>query len=448
MGERSVVRTRAERDTRRLRAKREPNDLAGQHWQAEDSLQAILSVDAFPARVAVSMRILYAEAVLKGPVPWLLVVVALVILGWVLWKRTRPSRTYVIGEQMAQAQRAEQARLSSSKAGPSPLPANLHYDSWLGDLDLSDPARRPLDDELSALCRRFAMSDLTSRSQLRDSASMDDFYTLLSFSRRSAVFAMRDRKTEHIIDGLMAVAMIDQNRIDFRDALQALSLLHHAARVIGANVDELFGKAASVAEPGMSELILAFLKRSEDQRDIRKSWGATVVETKGGPGFVGWGFQSYRPTYPLDQIGLALAQLVKRDKYGRASVTLANDLPAVWLSSVDDDALKRALTSIRGAATVNADLRPQESLDYQHQSLTIFLAELDDESAAESLFRLSQEKQTLPKNFAMVGAKEGRLFCLAVERSIMAGKPAFESRASMQRFSTGIAEVLKGHFQE
>jgi len=191
-----------------------------------------------------------------------------------------------------------------------------------------------------------------------------------------------------------------------------------------------------------------FLKRSEDQRDIRKSWGYTVVETKGGPGFVGWGLKSYQPTSPLDQVGLALAQFVKRDKYETTSITLASDLPAVWLSSVDDNALNHAMTSVRGAVTINADLRPQESPDYKHQALMIVLAELDDETAAGSLFRLSQEKQIQPNDFAMVAAKEDRLFCLAVGRSIMAGKASFETQASMQRFATGIAEALRDKYQE
>ncbi len=38
------------------------------------------------------------------------------------------------------------------------------------------------------------------------------------------------------MDGFsLAVAMIEQSRIDFRDALSALSLLHHAAREIGGD---------------------------------------------------------------------------------------------------------------------------------------------------------------------------------------------------------------------
>ena len=61
---------------------------------------------------------------------------------------------------------------ASVKAGPSPLPKDLHYDSWRGDIELSDPIQHPLDAELSALCQRFAASDHPTRSQLRNSASL------------------------------------------------------------------------------------------------------------------------------------------------------------------------------------------------------------------------------------------------------------------------------------
>jgi len=115
----------------------------------------------------------------------------------------------------------------------------------------------------------------------------------------------------------------------------------------------------------------------------------------------------------------------------------------LWLSSVDDSVLKQALTSVRAVVKINGNLRPQESPDYQSQTLIVFLAELSDETAARSLFRLSQEKGNRPNDFAMVGVTEGRLFCLAVERSFMAGKTSFETPATMRRFSTGIVEALK-----
>jgi hypothetical protein len=366
-------------------------------------------------------------------------------LGSLLWRAVFRSRRFVVlGEQMAQARRAEEARPSSLKNAPSPLPANLQYDSWRGDLDLSNPVELPLDGELRALCQRFEVSDLATRSELRDTASMDDFYTLLAYSQRAAVFAMRRRTREYVHDGLTAIAMIELKRIDFRDALVALALLYHAARTVGEQANELFQKAASLAEPETSELIVGFLKRPEGDWDIRQ-WGYIVVHPSGGPGFVRSDFESYEPTYPLDKIALALARLVEQDKYGRSSVTLASSLPAVWLISVDDSALNRALAVVRGAVTINAELRPQESPDSDYNGLMIFLAELDDEAAAESLLKLSEGKQTRHNDFVLAAAKEGRLFCLTVARSFAAATRSFETQASVQRFSTRIASVLRAH---
>jgi hypothetical protein len=340
---------------------------------------------------------------------------------------------------MASAQSAEQTRLASKHAGPSPIPSNLLYQ--VADLDLSNPVTHPLDVELNALCQRFATSDLVKRTQLQDSLSLEDCYTLFSFSRRSAVFAMRDRMASHIVDALTAVAMVDADRIDFRDALVVLGLVYHAAGVVGANVEEMFEKTVTLAAPKMSDLIRAFLKRSEDKRAV-KSWGYTVVETEGGPGFIGWRFQSYQPTLPLDQIALALARCLKHDRYQPTAIHLASELPAVWLSSVDDTTLQHALKLIRAAVSIHADLRPEESPDGNPKFLIIFLAELNDESASTALFRLAQQKQTRPNYFAMVGMRTGRLFCLAIGQSSMSGIASFETQSSMQRLATGITNVL------
>jgi len=122
---------------------------------------------------------------------------------------------------------------------------------------------------------------------------------------------------------------------------------------------------------------------------------------------------------------------------------VASVLLADWLSHVDDNTLKRAVASIRGVVTVNADLRPEASPDYEHQGLILFLAELLDESSTRSLLSLSQEKQIRSNDFALVGVQEGRLFSLVIARSFIEGRASFENQASMRRFSTPIAEVLR-----
>jgi hypothetical protein len=304
--------------------------------------------------------------------------------------------------------------------------SSRRYDPWSGDLNLCDPRPRPLDRELSALCRRFAAS--------RKSTVVEDIGTLLAFSRRAAVFAMREGQPEHIVDGLTAIAQIDGNRADFRDLLLALSLLDHASRRIGVDSDRLLAEAASLAEPPTSEWIHGYRSRTGDQRDLRKSWGYTVVETEAGPGFVGWGGAPFQPSCALDLIALALARAVQRDEYEPARITLASELPPVWLSAPRD--------GIRGVVSIHAELRPKASPDYEHQILMLFLAELETESAAETLVSLARVKQAQPNPFAMLAVSHGPLFCLAIGRCVLAGKPPFETNASLQRFAPAIAAAL------
>lgn len=355
---------------------------------------------------------------------------------------------HVLGQQMADARRAEEVRLSNPEVPPSSFPPDAQYDRWYGDVGLSDPIRGPVDNAIADFCRIFAATDSIGKSRIRASTSLNDFYTLLAFAKRSAVFAMRARSEEHILEGVRAISIVDANRIDYRDAYVALSLVDHAAREIGASADILFEKAAMLAEPKMSGLILDFLRQPESERDIHTSSGYTLVETEVGPGFLHWNLEPYRPTGALDRIALALAEVMRHDKYQPTFVWLAAKLPAIWLSSVDDELLNKALFSTRACARITGELRPQESSDNQWQHLMLFLAELGDEASADTLLRLSEQKAASPGSPAMVGVREGRLFCLIVQRSVVLGKADFETRDSIRRFTTKIAQILKGYVQQ
>jgi hypothetical protein len=77
----------------------------------------------------------------------------------------------------------------------SPIGPDMRYDFYAGEMELIDPHRLPLDNKLTEICHRFAGSDATTRAITRTSVSMDDFYTLFTFARRSAVFALRDKQS-------------------------------------------------------------------------------------------------------------------------------------------------------------------------------------------------------------------------------------------------------------
>lgn len=127
------------------------------------------------------------------------------------WKR-RP-RTVVIGQEMANGRAAEQQRLANPPAVPSPMPAAT-YGADEGHLGFLNPTPLALDSQLAELCRRTAALEPSARARIRESISMDEFYTLLAFSRRMALFALRERSVGRLRDGLNAIALIELARID------------------------------------------------------------------------------------------------------------------------------------------------------------------------------------------------------------------------------------------
>jgi hypothetical protein len=345
----------------------------------------------------------------------------------------------VLGAELARAEAAE-ARRTIAEPGESPMPAG-EYDAWRGHHDLTDPARIPLDAALAQLARRYAASDAGGRAALRGAIRMDEFYRLLAFARRAAVFAIREGDAGGVRDALAAVAMIEAERVDFRDVLMAVSLLHHAAGRVGADGDALLREAAALAEPGTAELLARFADRAPEEKHVRSAFGYAEVRSPGGPGFVAWGFRPYAPVHDLGSIASDLAALLAADDY-LPSVLLADNLPDHWLQP-GGAALSDALAAVRAGASVSGSLRPQMHPRHEAQQLTVFLVETADDGAARTLLELAENGA--PRDHALVSAAEGPVFCLVIARSFMEGVEAYETQARLARFAPRITEILRRH---
>jgi hypothetical protein len=343
---------------------------------------------------------------------------------------------------MADARRREEERLAAPGLEESPLVGRV-YDKWAGEFDLSDPKHAQLDEELAAFCRRFAASDADTRRVLRRAISMDEFYTLIAFANRCAVFAIRGRDVGPVEDGLVALAVIDPSRIDFRDAVVAINLLDHAAREIGASAREPFMFAASVAEETMAQRIVEFIGLPASERDIRTVSGFVQIETDHGAGFTRWNLERYRPNCALDRIALAVTRLFAADRYQPSSITLASSLPRVWLIQDDKQRLDGALRAIRAGASIRADLRPSDAYENRHQGLIAFIVELTDERFAQDLFRIAHQTLTKTRPFALTATAARKLFCLIIARSFVDGTSNYESDASLERFTAGVTSTLE-----
>jgi hypothetical protein len=115
-----------------------------------------------------------------------------VVFLFVSIRKPEPKNAYVLGEQLAKAMEDEQQRKPRGGTGKSPMP-NGEYDFWRGETYLINPAPSALDSTLRKLCQSFANGGAESRAKTRASINMDEFYTLLTFSKRASVFGIRER---------------------------------------------------------------------------------------------------------------------------------------------------------------------------------------------------------------------------------------------------------------
>jgi hypothetical protein len=349
-------------------------------------------------------------------------------------------REYVIGREMAAALEAEERRREAQGEVPSPLPPGGDR-PWLDQVGLLRITMLPYDVALAAFAREYRESPLDRRAEIRDDVALDDAYMLMAYARRAAVFALRSRAIEYVIDGLSACAAIGPERIDQRDVLRVLACLHHAALQCGADPAASLEQAAAIGDSAFERLALSFLGRPSTKTDLRDAWGLIEVDGPDGVGLLEWGFAPWVPTLDVVGTSLRMSSELRGGDYAIDDPSLAVKLPAVWLSEAGDPMLGPILDAARGAALIHGRLSSHVSPDYASQQLLIWLVELHDDRAAERLVGLSQVPYP---GHALLGLARGPLFVLVVAGSFVQGVAAFEDHDSVMRFEPAIRVALVG----
>jgi hypothetical protein len=167
-----------------------------------------------------------------------------------------------------------------------------------------------------------------------------------------------------------------------------------------------------------------------------------VLETDGLPGLIKCALCRYKPTYPMDRIAVEMARLISGDRY-QAEATICAELPPVWLTGIDDTALKQAVGDVVAGASIHGDIRPEISPERMSQFLMLFLVETGSESSAEVLERIAQAKRAQKNDYSMLAISRGRLFCLLVARCMYEGKTAIETSDTLMRFAPALAAILQ-----
>jgi hypothetical protein len=353
-----------------------------------------------------------------------------------LWLLRRARQTHVvIGRELAAAKQAEAARLASASFGPSPMPKES-YDGVRGDYDLTSVTALPLDASLQALTTEFKGWDFAKRRDARGAISMDEFNTLLAFARRSAALALKESSRDRCEAGLLALAMIDETRIDWRDAAVAAALLAHGVAATGGARDELFAPAIALATSGMG----AILSRQKDSNDL-SAMGYAELRTGTRVGFIASEWSPYAPTVNLTGIALGIADAMNRGQYLAHNPTIATKLPSVWFAAEHQDAAQKLLERAHGTVLVGAAPRDEHG-PLGPAVAQQWIAEMPTVGDAEQLVDYVGPG-TGGRNGFSLGIACGRLFVLLMVGPYVRGGEPVGWRESLAKLGAETRVVLE-----
>lgn len=346
---------------------------------------------------------------------------------------TRSSRVVVLGTQMTRAS-AAQRRHEETHGTPHSALVDLRYSNvenrlwrWVDS---------PIDSRIEPVVANFALLGEADRNSVRDSLSMDDFYTLFAFARRRALAVLRGSEARLIEPAFVSIAMIDIERVDWRDLIMANSLVCYAGERIGAPVADLVSRTIQLAEPKTAE---ALMGQRTTRIDLAESCGYREVRTSEGVALFNTGYERFSPQADLERIAFDSAVALENNGYEIEDISLASDLPLIWLNGRDGSAIAKMARGLSGCVAIPGAPRADPAPSSSGQSLLVFLGEAASERDAREI-AVAAENASGPQGTEL-GLASGRICAVIIQHSWMADTPPMENVDSLERLR-GVFERL------
>lgn len=346
---------------------------------------------------------------------------------------TRSSGVFELGTQMAQASAAQRRHEETHGALNSPL-ADLRYSSiehrlwrWVDS---------PIDSRIEPVVTDFAVLGEAERNSVRDSLSMDDFYTLIAFARRRALAVLRGSEAGQIEPAFVSIAMIDFERVDWRDLLMTISLVCYAGERIGAPVADLVSRTLQLAETKTAE---ALMRQRTGRIDLAESCGYREVRTPEGVALFDTGYEHFSPQADLERIAFDSAIALENNGYEIENISLASDLPLTWLDGRDGSAIARMARSFSGCVAIHGVPRADPAPRTSGQMLLVFLGEAASERDAREIAAAAENASSSQRT--ELGLASRRICAVIIQSSWMADMPPMENAGSLERLR-GVFERL------
>ena len=344
----------------------------------------------------------------------------------------------VLGLELARATNAEAVVRADNPGVTSPLGAG--YDPDRGEADLVRFAPNESDDLIAEFIDRLRSQSPAAQLQARTALTISDFYTLLLFANRCAVRAIRDGDPVRAATGLAGIALVDDDRVDWRDAVRATAFGMHALARAGGDLSEGVRVVRTLPHPELASLLEGI--ESSGSAPSLDEWGYVEITTSYGVGIAERGPDRFNPTFDVAGLAVAIADLLDRDVYRTSAITLGSKTPAVWFPELERLGVEKIMKKAPATATINASVRVGESSDGESQQLTVFLAQTKDADAARDLADWGSNNSAT--SHAFVCASDDRLFALIIARSFVQGVPAMETTERLERFEAPLRAALSG----
>lgn len=345
-----------------------------------------------------------------------------------------PTDSFVLGMPMAQAMEAQRQHDRQRASSLSPL-ADLRYSD--AECRLWRWTDSSLDSAIEAVVAEFARLAPSEREAMRDSLTLEDFYTLLTFVQRCVLVALRTGDSDRIPVAFTAIAMVARARVDWRDLPVAIWLARYACQRLNAPVADISARAAKLAEPETASALLADRNKPVN---LAEACGYREVVTSEGVALFRTSYERFSPTADIAAMAFAAALALEAEGYAISDIELATDVPLVWLNADEGSRLAQMVGRFSGCASIHgvptSDPQPESS----GQSLLVFLAEAAGESDARDVARAAQGASDAGRT--VLGLASGRLCAVIIQRSFMAGTPPIEESGSLERLRPVIAPLL------
>lgn len=334
---------------------------------------------------------------------------------------------------MASAQRREEARIASGVVGESPLPATC-YDQERGDYDLLAVSLTKLDLDLRTFTDDFMAWEPDRRSEAMRVIPYDDLYTLIHFVKRASILALNQDPLEWCRAGLVALSMIDEARVDWRDVKWSAGLLEHTLVTVPGVTNSLLKDIGRIPSS-----TVAFISQLPKMSHLRE-WGYAEIKRGNSVGLVQTSYSNYNPTLDVTGIAIQISEQLTKGRY-IGQVEIATEIPVIWFDRKQQRNVRQRLTDCLGAASINGTLRKAYGESF-NQMFVVWVIEMPSSNDCEYLVDAVGSGNPLSGRYA-VGVSEGKLFALFVAGSIQEGFEPFESLMTLQELAEQMRSLLK-----